>query len=479
MRRAGPVDGGNGVRRKPMLVLGAMLAAFVLARLVVLRGGQVFTSFDTFSYAYRTDAAFNRGPLVSFTGHAPRLWGAPLFYALFPTDSGRAIGQWALGTLAWAVLAVVLWRCLTGMVARVTAVGGTLLLGLSVQVTSWDFAILSESLSISLGVLTLAGLIGWLRLYSLPWLGLAVGVTFWWIFVRPEVRLMAGVILVVLLVHAWRGRSLDRRRRVALLGAGAALLVAVGWVSVITPTVSETFSRWSATGLSLDEETLNYRLRLQVLPDAEIKGVYQGELGMPPCPGADRAATAREWAIRDFSVEYKGCPELKAWGERHALDSGYRFALAAPGEQLRFTAGVLPAALGGVAYAQGTAILPGVLNWIPFPPRGVLLYALLAAYAAGLLAAWLMGAYRRHRLLVVTSVVTAAVSLASVLAGLLFSVGEYSRFGIQEAVGVRLGVVLLVAAVLDSVVERVRERRAVVGYGAGSDRDLEKEPSNG
>ena len=98
--------------------LWVLLGLYLAARLVVVFRSAVFTSYDSFSYAYRTDASLNRGPLVSFVGHAPRLWGVPLFYALLPSDAPRAYGQWALGTLAWAALAVVVWTCCGIRVAR-------------------------------------------------------------------------------------------------------------------------------------------------------------------------------------------------------------------------------------------------------------------------------------------------------------------------------------------------------------------------
>jgi hypothetical protein len=68
------------------------------------------------------------------------------------------------------------------------------------------------------------------------------------------------------------------------------------------------------------------------------------------------------------------------------------------------------------------------------------------------------GAVRRRRVLVVTAFVLAAASGASVVAGLMYSAGIYARFGIQEAIGVRLALLMLVVAVLDTVVERARER---------------------
>src|SRR5262245_51853249 len=82
----------------PDPVVWLLIAAYVALRIVVVTGGEVFTSYDTASYAVREDSHLNRGPLISLIGHAPRLWGVPTFYALLPTDAVRAIAQWAVAT---------------------------------------------------------------------------------------------------------------------------------------------------------------------------------------------------------------------------------------------------------------------------------------------------------------------------------------------------------------------------------------------
>jgi hypothetical protein len=55
---------------------------------------------------------------LSFTGHAPRLWGVPLFYELAQTDHVRAVLQWVIGTVAWAVFGVGLFVHMRSLVAK-------------------------------------------------------------------------------------------------------------------------------------------------------------------------------------------------------------------------------------------------------------------------------------------------------------------------------------------------------------------------
>ena len=158
----------GGQRRysyQPMILAG-LLAPYVAARVAIWSRGAIFTSVDTASYAHRGNVALDPGPVLSLTGHAPRLWGTPLFYAVFPTDTARAFAQWTLGTLAWALLAWALWGCLRSLPVRMLATAGVLVLRLTSQVVNWDFAILSESLSINLGVLAVAMLLRWLATAS-------------------------------------------------------------------------------------------------------------------------------------------------------------------------------------------------------------------------------------------------------------------------------------------------------------------------
>src|SRR5512144_946477 len=108
----------------------ALFGAFLAARIVILFNSVLFTSFDSASYAARPGAPAS---LVSFLGHAPRLWGVPLFYALFSTDTGRAYGQWAVGTIAWAGLAAVVFSLLRHPLARFAGAAVVLLIGLLPQ----------------------------------------------------------------------------------------------------------------------------------------------------------------------------------------------------------------------------------------------------------------------------------------------------------------------------------------------------------
>ncbi|HEV8174759.1 MAG TPA: hypothetical protein VGP91_14045 [Actinoplanes sp.] len=435
------------VRDNPLVVV--LLAGFVGGRLAVWFREPVFPTPD--SPSYRGGDALTLADVLSFSGHAPRLWGTPLFYAFFLDDDARALAQWTVGTLAWGLLAVVLYAQLRSTTARVVAAAAILVLGLLPEVSNWDFAIMSESLSISLGVAVLALLIWFLGSERWPVLVALTITAFWWTFIRPELRLLVGFLILGLAVYA----VLRKDRRSGVVVAAAVLVVAVGWVTAITPAMDRTFAARSWNGLSLTEATFVYRLRHQIMPNPEIMAVYQRKLGMPDCPAAERIAKVRAWETSQFFRAYLSCPDMVAWGHQNAGSSGYRFALADPSLYVRQTLRVLPASLSGEV-DRGSAVLPEAVERAAFPRQRVVLDTLAGGYLGALVIAALAGAFRRRRVLVYTSLGAVVASVISIFAELMYSAGDYVRFGIQEAVFIRIAIVLTAVAAIDALIGRLR-----------------------
>jgi len=432
-----------------------LVVAYLVARVVVLANATIFTSFDTASYSPRADAALNHGPVLSFTGHAPRLWGAPLFYALFPDDWWRAAGQWALGTVAWATLAGVVWTLCRRTPAKIVGAAAVLLLALLQIVGSLDFTILSESLTVSLGVLVFALLVRWLATGSRRALvGMSVA-AFWWTFTRPDIRVFTVIVIVVLAACAWRAPV----RRVAALVAAGSLAVAAGWCTAIGPVAAASFAQWGALHTNQTEELFLVRLRVDVFGRPYVREVFTGRLGMPPCPGADRVAANADWALLEFSDEYHRCPELERWGEQNMDDVFRRFALTAPAQYVRLTYEQVGEALARGSYDNVPPILPQAVTRAAVPghrwavPWG---YGLLALAIAGAVAA---GAYRARRVAAWSATLLAAACTVSVVAVASAAGAQYWRYGVQEMLGLRIALIMLAALVLD----RVLERRAGAG----------------
>lgn len=422
------------------------LALFAAARAYILSRSEVFTSFDSAGYHP-----------ISLTGHAPRPWGVPAFYSLFSADLWRVIGQAALGAAAWILLASVLWSAVRTPAARWLLLLGTLGLGLTTPVTGWDSAILSESLSISLGVLSLALLVRWAVTRNARYLAFAVPAMVWWMFTRTDVIVMVGIAMLAIVGF---GRF-DRRVWIA----AAALAAGMGWSLAIAPATSQAFTTWSATGFSLAEETFLYRLRLEILPQPEVKAHFESGLGMPRCPGAEVVAAGTAWEIERFADEYRRCPELQAWAKDNRARSGYWMAFHHTDGYARSLTRIVPSMLSGpgygAAYARPVPVLPGVVERAVFQPRAVVVFVLYGALLVVPVVMVFLRAWSVGWPLVVAGGVLAVACTVSVLFTLTLSAGEYSRLGIQEAVLLRLALLVLVAV----VVERVASGRAPVPAG--------------
>jgi len=104
-----------------MRVYGWVLSGiYMVSRIVILILSPGAQSFPD-SPGYRVLADDSSWSVVSFTGHASRLWGVPVFYAMLPSDSWRVVAQWAIATLAWGGLAWVLWQQHRAFAARAFA----------------------------------------------------------------------------------------------------------------------------------------------------------------------------------------------------------------------------------------------------------------------------------------------------------------------------------------------------------------------
>jgi len=449
----------------PGSLLTCLLGGYLIARIAVLRSSTLKVWPDAFSYAYRDSPLWDRGPLVSFTGHAPRLWGVPLLYALFHNDWRRVEAQWAISTVAWALLACALWTCLRGTAAKAVASGAVLSFALLTLVTEWDLTIMSESLSISLGVVVVACFLLWLRTGARIALVALTAAAFYWTFVRAELRLFVVVLGAVLVFLAWRRRDLRRWA----VGAAAALAVAVGWCTAIMPNVLGTFSGYTATHLSANSDVLMFRLgntwgiNITIYGDPRLQHVYEDELGMPKCPAAAEYARTRPKDFFGLLDRFNSCPELHAWADRNG-DAPVSFALAAPDQAARVVWNVAPRAFGGIdnygLYGDAKRFFPKRIDRLMFHPSRKGLAALFGSLLLALVAAWATGAFRRRRLLTVTAVVLTITALVSEVAGVLYLDIEASRYAVQENFAIRIALLMLAVTALDAFVERRHERRA-------------------
>jgi hypothetical protein len=446
-----PADRPGGRRAWELWLLVTLVVGYVIARADIWLHTRVFVAGDSASYAPRGDPAVDHGPLVSLAGNSPRPWGVPLFYALAPSDSVRVVMQFVVGSFAWGLLAYALWRRMDTPVGRCLAAAGVLTVALATSVTSWDYMILSESLSITLAVLVLAILLLLLEKGSWALAAALAATTIWWMFTRPDLLLFVAALVAVLAILAWRVRH--QRRTYAALAV--VVLLGIGWFAATAPAVDRHSSAYSSSGESQSGETMLYRLYLQVLPDPPVKATYEHDLGMPSCPAAEQVDTVR-WDIVAFAQAYRSCPDLVRWVEGPGSASAFRFVLASPDGYARLLGSTLPEELSGNVYQYGESftVLPPPLQRAIFPPTRMTGLWTVVALVGAAIAVALTRAWRRRRTLVLAGGLTAAAALASAAGTVLFSAGAYSRYGIQEAVLLRVGVVILLVAAVDSLAAR-------------------------
>jgi uncharacterized membrane protein len=178
--------------------------------------------------------------VLDFLG-AERLWTVPLLYTALPIDTLRVIAQLAIGIAAWSLLAIAVHRAVEHRVLAWIGTVIVLLLGLMPQVTKWDAIQMSESLSISLLVALVAGLLlvaG--RQPSPRQLAAVLGVMTLWVFTR---QVNAAVLLVLLpFLLVWCARRLRGRRAVAV---AVTLALVAAWGGLASSR-EEQISRYNA-----------------------------------------------------------------------------------------------------------------------------------------------------------------------------------------------------------------------------------------
>jgi len=419
------------------------LAGYLVVRVWQLARSTVVVFPDSSTYRRPTDGYTLEW--ISLAGAAPRLWGTPLFFALFPNDEWRIVGQWAVSTVAWGFLAVALWSFLRTTAGRIVLMGTILMLALAPPVAGWDFIMLSESLSISLGVLAFALFLWWRRTGSRTALAVMTVVGLWWTFTRFEMALLLFVLAVAVIWHS---------RRPAAVVAVLAMLGTLAWATFANSAIDR--PGWGgpfSAGGGPSEELMVYRLGRSVYLDPTLERIFAEQLGMPSCPGlADQARL--KWDVVEIPTEYKKCPALQEWARANASAIGFRFAWAAPMTFARTTAPMFEVSMYGASANKAAAPPPfKQLNRILYPrpqPARIFLPVmtiLLLVSAIGL------GGLRRHRMLTVTALVLVGVALLSELAMLSVAVAELPRLGTQESTMFRLGLLLLLAIAVDLLAE--------------------------
>lgn len=168
------------------------------------------------SSGYSVDGWLNF-ELVSLTGSAYRGWPATLFFALFPNDSTRILGQLLLSGFAFGFLIHTATYVLHGRKARWVFSCGVLLIATSPQILQWDTTILGTSLMVSTLVFISALLIRIImsRRYDVRYLNLLLILLFFLCFQKTSNFLIASMLILLAIFLKWA--SLTKNSKLKLI----------------------------------------------------------------------------------------------------------------------------------------------------------------------------------------------------------------------------------------------------------------------
>ena len=429
---AGP-DQRDRRRALPVALVG-IAVAFALARAIPFARARVGLDFDSFDYLA---LARHRSIGGVMAAHRPPVY--LLFLKLCAEN--RQLVTWlqlVVALCAWVWLAAATARNLRTAAGRAVGFVAILLVGSALGMTQWDRVIGTESLSISLGVMTLAALLWWWDRWTAPGVATVCVAAVLWALLRDANALVIGAAGIVLLV----GAAVRRRDRRPFVVIGAvALAASVG--AIVSSNVGD---RWQ-------QPTQNViTLRLLTSPE---RASFLLRHGLPLTP-----AEARDLAghcvnpVGAFMCKKVTSPSFYDWIDHDSRSVMVRSWLAfpattawAPLAHEREMIGIrLP-----VAEITGTRLRAGFaqpIDAVAFPRNPVVLLAWLACLAVGVA---VIGPRRRIPLL---PVAVALLALTYVHLWVVWNgdAAELARHGLAASVQLTLGLWLLSIGLLDALI---------------------------
>lgn len=428
------------------------IAAFAVVRTLVI-------AVSATPFRVADSSMFTEGA-ISLSGDAEQFWPVPLFMRLGGSDTGRMWLQHGLAVVAWGALATGLAHIVRTPWLRHAAVAAALVMGLAPQVVNWDPVVLGESVVTSLAVLTVAL---WLwRDLGAPAVGAATGlVALLLVGARPTTLPLVAVVVAggaVALV-----RSGSARARVA---AGAVVLLGIAgsvWMVSTLDAHDEAYRRHDDRGISFGGELAAGQLWDRMLADDDTF-VWLTERGMPdpvdgirPAPaGVSDAERAATWsAFLDAAV---ADPDWNQWLDEQGSSLAVEWAAAQPVAALSGWADHSGEVLAGSSSAAGgPAAVRGVLADAQpfFRGAGWTSDVALLFAASALLVLFARRARENgevHR--ADDGAAVAAAGFVTAAAGWLFTGIEVERHAVPGPVLLRLGLLLMVVTLVDSMAPR-------------------------
>jgi hypothetical protein len=327
-----------------------MVAVYPLIRLLGVITAAPVNAPDAAGYRVRGDNFLNFA-LVSLDGHSIRPWGVTIWMALWPSDRGILLAQVALSIVAWAALAVTVANGIGNPAARRIMAFILLLVSCTGQVTAWDANMLSESVSVSTGVLALVAIIRFTRQPSWTRAGVLVLAGLWFAMTRPNVfpvLLAWAVALVVVGVL---------RRQVVLWGAVAGAFVLTSLYAYVYNVRSD--DTWREQ-MGVTRTTIAYAYPIaannpvakDVLADVRRSDAPRCMIPATPNQVSQRGTT--RWVHRTAGA----CPGMDAWATTNWTRWWVGWLLDHPTKTLRIIHTELPNALSPPVNANVSAPAP-------------------------------------------------------------------------------------------------------------------------
>ncbi len=341
----------------------AMVIAYPLIRLLgVITAGPVDAP-DAAGYRVPKNNFLNFS-LTSLDGHSIRPWGVTIWMALWPTDRGILVGQVLLSIVAWAALAVTVAAGIEHRTGRRVMALIVLLLSCTPQVIAWDANMLSESVSVSTGVLTLAAIIRFTRQPSWGRAAAVVLLALWFSMTRPNIFPVLLAWAVALVVVGLL------RRQVVLWGAVAGALVLTSLYAYVYNVRSD--DTWREK-MGVTRTTIAYAYPISandpiakdVLADVRKSDAPRCMIPATPAQVSHKGTT--RWVHKTAAV----CPGMDAWATDNWTHWWASWLIHHPTKTARLIHVELPNALTPPVNANVSAPAPTFVGSAFFPSTAI------------------------------------------------------------------------------------------------------------
>jgi len=379
-----------------------------------------------------------------------RSWTVPLLWKVLPdADSERAAGQFLVSVACWPLLAAAVARALRPTAYRYVAFAAVLLFSLSLAVVRWDVVMLSESVSISLTALVLAG---WLELVRAPRPAMVVALLaamLLWVFARDSNGVIALMTVPLALIWVVRPAPGLGRGWAAGLAGGTLAIFLAGLLATTTDQAQ----------LRRSERPILHVVGRRVLAEPD-KTRWWRDHGMPAPP--PRVVRERRSLAGIAEGGLPTDPQTEAfleWAREEGRGTLARYLLTHPAETLREPFSKRQRLLSGVTVGylspNARAVVPEPLDELVYPRDAQDVYFWLVVVGLGTAALALTAGARRVWLV---PAVALAVQVPHALVVYHGDTLEVPRHAILVAITTRLALLLLLLLALDRALEAVHGR---------------------